>query len=126
MEDNPFTTLLETMRGEAKGQIPTAYRLGKVVNASPLKVSASGILLSGDDLLINAGIGERTEALAMSELSGELNGTLHGESVNLDIAGGHLSAAAKVKTSLAEDDTVLLISLEDNQKFIVLCKVVSL
>ncbi|ACL22805.1 hypothetical protein Dhaf_4810 [Desulfitobacterium hafniense DCB-2] len=126
MEDNPYTRLLETMRGEAKEQLPTSYRLGKVVNVNPLKVSTSGIILSGDDLLINGGIARRTEALSMSELSGNLTGTFHGDTGNLAVSGGSMSATAGIEGSLAEGDTVLLISLEDNQKFIVLCKVVSL
>ena len=125
MEDNPYVKFLGAMRDEARGQMPEVYRFGTVESVAPLTISTSGILLSKDDLLINAGITERTETISMSETSGDLAGTINGNSSTFYISGGNMSTTASIELSLTKGDNVLLIPIDDNQKFIILCKVVS-
>ena len=57
MEDNPYLKLLSLVREQAGGQIPTTFRLGTVVSASPLKIEVSNTVQTAADLLKSNSIG---------------------------------------------------------------------
>lgn len=53
MEDDPYLSIVAQMRGAAKEAVPQTVFTGKVLSVSPLMVEAGGVVLSGDDLLID-------------------------------------------------------------------------
>lgn len=95
---DPYIGLLDVMRTsaqEGKGNTSGAL-VGSVISASPLQVQVSGILLEGDDMLVNDML-----------LSG------YGRSASLGEASGTLSLG----TGLHSGDQVLLIPGPDMQQF---------
>lgn len=53
MEDDPYLTIVAAMRGTAKAAVTQTVFTGVVLSVSPLMVETGGLVLSGDDLLID-------------------------------------------------------------------------
>jgi hypothetical protein len=84
MENNPFTSVIKSIRDDNKSQIPVGYRIGIVESVTPLIVNVVGALHDKTSLLKNN--------LLESFVSGE---------------------------------QLLLMPIEDEQRYIILCKVVN-
>jgi len=56
MQDDPFVTLAETMRQEAEAAQGIGPSFGRVVSASPLKVSVQGLEVTAERLDKNSNI----------------------------------------------------------------------
>ena len=49
---DPFLGLNEHIRGQARGEVPTYYAVGKVLSTNPLAIRADGIDLDLEDLYV--------------------------------------------------------------------------
>lgn len=85
MEDNPFLTMVKTIRQVSKSQIPANFRFCTVVKADPLQLDVAGTIQDKDSVLKNSTI-----------------------------------------NTFAEGDMLLLVPIEEEQRYIILCKVVSI
>ena len=83
MEDNPFTKLVEVIRGDSKSQIPVMFRFGTVLSVNPLRLEVAGTVQDESSLQKN------------SQLS-----------------------------YFTVGDRLFLVPIEDEQRYIILCKVV--
>lgn len=104
MIDNPYARLVTIMRAEGSENNPTTYIVGSVTNTSPLRIKVDQIQLDKSDLLINDMLlkGYKRNVI--------INNTLQ----TIEIADDYLNAG----------DKVLLLPSDDNQQFIVVCKLV--
>lgn len=127
MQDNPYMAMLDGIRQRAQAGTFSPVRTGVVVGVSPLAVNTGGITLSGTDLLVNFNLLPRIRQLRLTEAdgvidgdaSGAANGTLSIELQEMDI----VCTAAEQYGALSVGNRVVLIT-EDNNVFIVLCRVV--
>lgn len=85
LQNNPFSVLVGTIRGDTKAQLPTSYRLGTVISTSPIIVDVAGNNQDKDSLLKN-----------------------------------------ELITDLKTGDNLLLAPIDDEQRYIIICKVVSI
>lgn len=127
MQDNPYSMILNTFRQDTDARGSPAWCLGVVVTVAPLTVQTGGIILSGTDLLVNYQLRANTEAVALSEVSGTLVGSVDcekGSITALTATGGTLAAQGLFGGVIAPGDRVVMLRDADAQQFIVLCKVV--
>lgn len=104
MQDDPYQAIASMMQG---GDASTLHlRSGVVSGLNPLRVRTCGLTIGGPHLRLNAALLPRTVPVKISTSNGTTSGTLTEQS------GG-----------LAVGDEVTLLT-EDDQMFIVLCKVV--
>nr|PZN08199.1 MAG: hypothetical protein DIU64_10940 [Caldicoprobacter oshimai] len=113
MEDNPYAVLANILTQSNNSQF-VIYQ-GKVIKVSPLTIKTAGLLLSGNELMVNSML--LRQKVTITNISGNLAAQEH-----LSIAGGEL--AAELTPDFQVGDTVLLLTT-DQQLFYVLCKVVS-
>ncbi len=127
MQDNPYMAMLDGIKQRAQAGAFSPVRTGVVVGVSPLAVNTGGITLSGADLLVSAELLPRIRELRLTEAngiidgdaSGAANGTLSIELQEMDI----VCTAAEQDAALSVGNRVVLLT-EDNNVFIVLCRVV--
>lgn len=123
MEDNPYSSLAGMMKSDGNQMV--LYQ-GVVVKKSPLTISVAGITVSGDELRVNAAMLEQSVAVKEANISGSLSASVNcgvGTISQMTITGGTLTTTALIIPNLAVGDTVLLLTT-DAQQFFVLCKVV--
>ena len=130
MDGDPYADLVSRLRKDAREQSSTLWRLGKVISSDPLTINVAGINLSKDDLMTNAYLLEHEENVSVESISGTLSASVdcsQGAISSLTISEGDITAICTVKSALSVGDTVLLLPVDsEQQKFIVLCKVVAL
>lgn len=94
---------------------PTAWMMGKVISASPLKIEIEQRLTIDEDLLIlTRNVTDYKVAVRTSWETGSAEAHSHG------ITGGSMT----VRNALREGEAVLLLRQEGGQKFVVLDRVV--
>lgn len=128
MQDNPYMAMLNGIKKQAQaGTFPT-FRTGVVVSVSPLAINAGGIPLSGADLLVNADLLPRIRQVRFTEPSGTVKASATGAAsgkITLDISEADIVCTQTEQGgTLAAGDRVALLT-EDNDVFVVVCKVVS-
>ena len=128
MQDNPYMAMLNSITKQAQAGMFPSVRTGLVVGVAPLSVNAGGITLSGPDLLVNADLLPRTRQVQLSEPEGTIDavatGAANGATI-LDLEEADIiCTAVEQDGTLAVGNRVVLLS-EDNNVFVVLCKVVS-
>lgn len=133
MQDNPYAKFKETL--DRSGSARPQWRTGTVLSVAPLAVDLGGIRLSGGDLLVNAGLLPRSYPVSVAK-TGEtmtgVSGSFSDEEGGHTLSSGELSAQggtlAGVLTegagALLPGDRVVLLT-QDDQTFILLCKVVA-
>ncbi len=127
MQDNPYMAMLDGIKQRAQSRTFSPVRTGVMVGVSPLAVNTGGIMLSGTDLLVNFNLLPRIRQLRLTEAdgvidgdaSGAANGTLIIALEETDI----LCTAVEQNGSLSVGDRVVLLT-EDNNLFVIACKVV--
>lgn len=128
MQENPYSSILRTMREDANEQKSSAWVLGNVMGVAPLVIQYNGMALTGTDLLVNFQLRTNAEAVILSNLTGKLNGTVDctsGSITGMAVTSGNLQAAGVFGGVLAPGDQVVMLRSDDGQQFVVLCKVVS-
>ena len=127
LEDNPYNVILNTVRRDVAERSRSPIRLGTVLTAAPLTVQAGGLVLTAEDLLVNADLLGYTEpAVALGGLTGTLAVSAScsdGGSINsITVKPSALTAASLAHPArLAAGDRVVLLS-EDDQTFLIICK----
>lgn len=127
MESNVYTELIGRLRGDIQLQLPTGYRLGKVIKTDPITINVAGINLSGDDLMINALLLKHPRNVEMNMITGNLSASVNcseGSISSISVTSGSINSVATLDYCLTKGDSVLLLPIEDEQRFIILCKVV--
>lgn len=114
--------ILQIMREQGGADNPTVYILGVVEQTEPLRISAGGLTLDGDDLLMAhwlAGGWDRKWVVK--------NGALSGSPQGMAVTGGELVLEPE-KPFLKAGDRVLLIPEQSArpgfQRFFILAKLV--
>lgn len=130
MEDNPYTVFVQSLRQEAKRVNGPGFRLGQVVSPVPLKVRCGSILLSGEDLLVNAMLKpEYSRQIEIKELSGSFSANClcpETASGTRTISSGSVQGQGIAKDeALKAGDQVVMLTMDEDQHFIILCKVVT-
>ncbi len=127
VQDNPYSAMLNVIRSDADERSSPAWCLGVVTSVAPLTVQTGGILLSGNDLLVNYQLRANAEVVSFSEVSGTLPGSVDcdkGSMTALTVSGGTLTAQGLFGGVLTVGDQVAMLRSADADTFIVLCKVV--
>lgn len=130
MEDNPYAVFVQSMRQEAKRVNGPGFRLGQVVSPAPLRVRCGSIVLSGEDLLVNAMLKpEYSRQIEIKELSGSFTANClcpDSASGARTISSGSLQGQGIAKDeALKAGDQVVMLAMDGDQRFIILCKVVA-
>lgn len=131
--DDPYNTIVQSMREEGAASNPTPFFVGEVLTPNPLLIQVGDIQLEREDVLINEMLLsghtrklqlEHTsvtgDTTASSGGSGYAEYASHSHSINdMAIASGTYITLDDFQSG---DKLVLLMS-QDQQQFIVLCKV---
>lgn len=119
---------MEVIGDTARGTQGQAIFTGIVKSVSPLTVETGGVLLSGGDLLVNSQLLLQTNAKTIADIKGSVKGRCDGCSDGGDstftITEGVSTAAVTCMGVLTVGCRVALITA-DQDKFILLCKVVT-
>lgn len=129
---NPYSQLVTMMQSQGAKSNTPAVALGKVLNPYPnlviligdLQVDQDNLLLA-DDLLEH----QRLTGLAMTAATGSTGAAAvgdHGSHSHTILQLGYSGGKLTVASCLAKNDMVAVLPMEGYQKFIVLCRVVSL
>ena len=123
MSDNPFQALVTAM--EPSGIPAQGLVLGTVTSAAPLKVLVGGNTQERADLMCNTDLVDGTEAEVVTRLTGA--GSIAGSTSSISGAADFtLSGKLARRDVFKRGDRLLLLPIEDNQRYIILCKVVDL
>lgn len=123
-----YNGLLEVVGGAARDTQGQAVYTGIVRSVSPLTVETGGVLLSGADLLVNvqllAQTGGRTIVNLKGSVKGQCDGCDQGGEVTFAMTEGAATATVTQGGVLTVGCRVALVTA-DRDKFIILCKVVT-
>lgn len=123
MEENPYVALMSLMRGAAEETAQASLCMGVVTSAEPLKILVGGNTLERGELLCNAELKDAMEVEV--ELEGDLTVSGPGGSIS---GGMRLKGEGQLKRKKAfqAGERLLLLPIEESQRYIILCKVVAL
>lgn len=130
MEDNPYSAMVETMR--RAGTAPAAGAcLGQVLQAEPLKVLVEGNALDAGRLLIDPRLLRGHEArLRLEGPAGELAVSAscpNGSHYSMTVSGGAVEAAAvRLEPDFRVGEQLLLLPIEERQRYVVVCRVAAI
>lgn len=120
-QDNPYLNLLEIMQNQSK-EIPKSFVIGSVLSAEPLSIKvAENIILDREDMLINDFLLAKYNR-KIKVKGNSINGDVSPE-VNLVACDMTDVEVETLEDSLKTGDKVILLLSEDQQQFILLCKV---
>lgn len=119
VQDNPFSTMLNTFRADIEGHSVAPWCFGIVRSLSPLAVEIGGQTVSSG-VSINALLLGRSCSVSLSGLSGSLSGSPE----DMTVGSGTLSGFAQLGACVAPGDRVVLLQSGDGQEYVILCKVV--
>lgn len=121
MSSNPYQALLDAFEG---GSSPAeGLVLGRVTSAAPLKVLVGGNTMEAAELLCNADLVATAEVVAQLAGTGSITG---GDMSLSGPASFELTGTMARRNVLAAGDQLLMLPIEDAQRYIILCKVVGL
>lgn len=102
---NPYSELLNLMREQGAKYNPPTIEIGEVISPNPVKIKLGDLQLDKDDVLINDFL-------------------LQGYKRQLKVNG--ITNEYETTDTLKKGDLLAIMPAGDRQRFIVLCKVVSL
>lgn len=112
-QDNPYLNLLQIMQNQSP-TISENFVIGVVVNSNPLSVKvADNIVLDKDDMLINESLLSKSNNASGNVLS-------QGNLSSFEMPSGKIEA---LDESIRAGDKVVLLLSQDQQQFVLLCKV---
>lgn len=130
MEDNPYRAFLDVVRTEAAETAPTGLCLGVVTSPSPLKVLTGGNTLEAGELLAAAHLLAGETAAVRAELAGSLEidaSCPAGSHSAAGVTGGALAGTiTRTAAGFRAGDRLLMLPIEEAQRYIIICKVVEL
>lgn len=120
-QDNPYLNLLEIMQNQSK-ETPKSFVVGDILSSEPLSIKvAENIILDREDMLINDFLlAKYSRKIKFKENS--VNGSIPLEKslASSDMTEREIET---LEDSLKDGDKVVLLLSEDQQQFILLCKV---
>jgi hypothetical protein len=116
MEGNPYSAFINGIRADASGRKPASYRIGAVASGSPLSVDVGGNV-HGIDSLVLATFAQGVEV--------EVDNTAIGYSQGAD-PHTHAARVAWGKPVFAPGDKLLLLPIEEEQRYIILARLTDL
>lgn len=122
--DNPYMNMIEIMRHQGSANNPIPFLLGRVVSVEPFLVQTEDIQLDREDVLINSSLlkGYKEEVkINATSVSGSLNTEHGGTLASFNMSSG---TSEKLKDDFNVGDSLVLLVSADQQKYVVLCKVV--
>ena len=126
MEGNPYSEIINVVRGEAKGMQPAAYRIGTVVRESPVAVDVGGALQGAGDLayltpapFVEAQVDETELRYDTQEEAGHAHA---GKKERHAHAARVTNGLPVYKTG----DKLLLLPIEEEQRYVILGRLVGL
>ena len=108
MEENPYSKFVEMMRGAQSTSGGAAFRIGTVISGGPLRIDVGGAVQDGGSLVALAP--QVSVAASVSESEGHT----------------HEAVASASPDPFNRGDRALLIPIEDEQRYIVLGRLVGL
>lgn len=127
-QENPYAAIVDTMKSVNRGMRRSPWAFGLVVSKSPLVIRYGDQTLSGEDLRVNYHLvpGHR-EHTTLRGVTGGLDASVdcpEGSITHIDVHGGTVEAEGVFGGVLEAGDRVAMLCSEDQQVFVVLCKVV--
>jgi len=111
MEDNPYSAFVGFMRENAAETIPAAYRISTVITSEPLTVDVSGNVQDKTSLIL----------IASPSVSVTVDNYTDGYAVH-----DHTARVNRETPEYVKGDRLLLIPIEDEQRYIVLGRLIGL
>jgi len=127
MEDNPYSALVGLMRVSAKESTPVAFRIGVVVNEDPLSIDIGGALQEAE-ALVHATTSPFVEVTVDTEIATTTPHSHSGGDQSSVTVNPH-AHSARVTNKLPRffrGESLLLVPIEDEQRYIVLARLVGL
>lgn len=129
MQEEPFTSILNTVRRDADQRSFWPWQLGEVLSVEPLVIKTGDHKLQGKDLWVNYQIIENQEDARFLEIRGFLEGKSSCENCDSpfrhDVKTGELEVHGIFGGVLHPGDQVVLLAGAEGQHFVVLCRVVA-
>jgi hypothetical protein len=126
MEDNPYSALAGAFGGSGSAGGPR-LRIGTVTSISPLTISIGGLPVGITELRWNAQLLAHKQTARVSEPNGSLNVYAvcpYSSHSSATINGGTLTETQDITPDPIRTGDQYLTYSEDDQTFVVLCKVV--
>lgn len=108
MEDNPYSAIINTMKNAANEVLPAGYRIGTVISGIPLMVDIGGAQQDRSALVF------MVTSQPVTAITETAEGHVH--TVNISVG----------QPKYERGDKLLLIPIEDEQRYIILSKLVGL
>lgn len=127
-QSNPYSDILRVMNSTYDKRRRAGWAIGLVTSTDPLIIKYADNDLTGSDLLVNYHLvpGHR-EQTTIQNTAGTLNGSVDctvGSITKMSVSSGAISGRGIFGGVLEAGDHVAMLCAEDQQTFIVLCKVV--
>lgn len=119
IQDNPYSSILGTIRGDTAGRCIPAWCFGILKSIYPLIVEIGGQSVSAG-VHINYLLLGRNCSVSLTGLSG----CLQGSPEDMAVDSGTLSGSASLGGIISPGDRVVLLQSGDGQEYVILCKVV--
>ncbi|MBW9158867.1 DUF2577 domain-containing protein [Clostridium tagluense] len=130
--NDPYSGLVNHMREQGAKYNPPAIQIGIVISSDPLTIKVGDLQLDKDDILvadyllknykleINMPLTDGTGVISSSTVGD------HGDHTHTISKLGITKGIINSRIGLIKDDAVVMLATEDEQKYIVLARVVSL
>lgn len=118
MEENPYSAFAVMMGGEGGG---AGLTMGKVTAAGPLKVLVDGNTMEQGELLCNPALLGRGKAV-----SGKLDGSGSVGNVSGDVSITVEGTLRRTAPDWTVGEQLLMLPIEEAQRYVIICKVVEL
>ncbi|MCL2045725.1 MAG: DUF2577 domain-containing protein [Oscillospiraceae bacterium] len=112
IEENPYAKFVGNMRDLAFEAIPASYRIGEVISASPLRIDVGGAVQESNALV--SIYSPRTVSVTVNVETSQLHSHPAAATASVSMPG------------YSKGDMVLLVPIEDEQRYIILGKLVGL
>ena len=119
---NPYNEMIKKMRRQGAAYNPPSIDIGKVISPDPLTIQINDMPLSKKDLLVSDFLLANYKRKISIPSTSATGSTTDGSIASIGIPDAELNFIK----GLEKDDMVACLATSDGQKYIVLCKVVSL
>ncbi|APM40540.1 DUF2577 domain-containing protein [Clostridium kluyveri] len=119
---NPYNDILLKMRSQGAAYNPPSIDIGKVISSDPLTIQINDTPLTKKNLLVSDFLLANYKRRIKIPSTSATGSTTDGSITSIGIPDAELNFIEGLK----KDDMVACLATPDGQKYIVLCKVVSL
>jgi len=126
MEDNPYSKFISVMQDTAGGMLPAVFRFGTVVTANPLSVDIGGALQTQDALVFATPSPFVEVEVDMTTLRYDCIPEVPHNHIGITEDHNHTARVTRGLPTFQKGDKLLLIPIEEEQRYIVLSRLVGL